>query len=265
MSASITLPSIGSTPIGGAVIETVDARELHAFLGVGRDFTTWIKERLAAYGFAESVDFTTYQTAPQNGGAGNRGLRTEYAITLDTAKELSMVERTDRGRQARRYFIECERKLKSVTVTDLPRVPQTLPEALRLAADLAERVEAQRAEIAVLEPRSEALATIADAEGALSLTLAAKHLQVRPSDLIAYLVREGWLYRRDNVLVAYQARLNARLMTHKVVAVASDFGRRVVRYQPLVTPKGLAELGRLFTVERPPRLPLFVPTAPASA
>ena len=99
--------------IGDDVIQTVNARDLHAFLEVGKDFSTWIKGRIEQYGFVGHHDFVTFDAAPQNGGAGNRGHRVEYAITLDMAKELAMVERNDKGKQARLYFIECERRARA--------------------------------------------------------------------------------------------------------------------------------------------------------
>lgn len=86
------------------LIQTVNARELHAFLKNRQDFSTWIKNRIADYDFVENQDFIT---APQKYGTANGGYATrkEYYITLDMAKELSMVERNEQGKQARRYFI----------------------------------------------------------------------------------------------------------------------------------------------------------------
>ena len=51
--------------------QLVSSRDLHSFLGVGRDFTTWIKQRIEKYGFEENVDFTIISIAPQNGGSFN--------------------------------------------------------------------------------------------------------------------------------------------------------------------------------------------------
>ena len=92
----------------------VSARELHNFLQVGRDFTTWVKGRITEYSFIENTDFTVVAIAPQSGGANNRGgqNKVDYAITIEMAKELCMVEKNDYGKQARRYFIECEKQLK---------------------------------------------------------------------------------------------------------------------------------------------------------
>ncbi|EBP4060919.1 phage antirepressor Ant, partial [Salmonella enterica subsp. enterica] len=86
-----------------------NARDLHDFLGVGKDFSTWIKGRIAEYGFVENQD---YIAIPQKRGIGHGRGKTEYHLTLDTAKELAMVERNEKGRQVRRYFIECEKELQ---------------------------------------------------------------------------------------------------------------------------------------------------------
>lgn len=112
MKAATLIPVLPGT-LSGRSVQLVDARLLHQFLEVGRDFTSWIKERIAEYRFVEGEDFLT-ASAPPIRGAGNRGRRTDYLLTLDMAKELAMVERTPRGRQARRYFIECERQLKAM-------------------------------------------------------------------------------------------------------------------------------------------------------
>lgn len=92
--------------------QLVSARELYEFLEVKRDFTTWIKARIKKYeGFIENLDFTVVSIAPQNGGAIKGGQnRVDYILKLDMAKELSMIENNAKGREARRYFIECEKK-----------------------------------------------------------------------------------------------------------------------------------------------------------
>ena len=94
-------------------VQTVDARQLHAFLGVSRDFTTWIKGRISEYGFVHGVDYLLTKSGgqvPHQGGLRSVTISV-YHLTVDMAKELSMVEKTDKGREARRYFIECEKQL----------------------------------------------------------------------------------------------------------------------------------------------------------
>lgn len=95
--------------------QLVSGRELHEFLEVGRDFTSWIKGRISKYDFVENVDFTIINLAHQNGGARWGGSnKVDYVITVDMAKELSMIENSKKGREARKYFIECEKKLKEI-------------------------------------------------------------------------------------------------------------------------------------------------------
>lgn len=86
----------------------VNARELHERLQISTRFDTWINRRISEYNFVESLDFI------ECSNLSNRGFfKTEtkdYHLTLDMAKELCMLERSELGRQARRYFIEMEKQ-----------------------------------------------------------------------------------------------------------------------------------------------------------
>jgi phage anti-repressor protein len=86
---------------------------LHEFLEVGKDFSTWIKDRVEQYDFVENQDFVIDSPilGNQNSRGGDRKSK-EYHLTIDMAKELSMVERNAKGKQARQYFIECEKQAK---------------------------------------------------------------------------------------------------------------------------------------------------------
>ena len=86
--------------------KVVSARDLHEFLEVTSRFNDWFNNMLK-YGFEENVDYISFT---KNLVSGGRSI--EYAISIDMAKELSMIQRTDKGKQARKYFIECEKKLK---------------------------------------------------------------------------------------------------------------------------------------------------------
>ena len=89
-------------------VQLCNARELHTFLDIGKDYSTWIKDRINEYGFIQDEDYLVI-TERTNGRP-----RKEYHITLDMGKELGMVERNERGRQIRQYFIRCERTLKAL-------------------------------------------------------------------------------------------------------------------------------------------------------
>lgn len=105
MNASILIP-VTAEEISGETVPTVSARDLHTFLEVGKDFTTWIKDRIEKYEFEEDVDYTL--TFPKTGERNNVVMH-EYHITLDMAKELSMVENNHKGKEARKYFIRMEK------------------------------------------------------------------------------------------------------------------------------------------------------------
>ena len=102
------LISLTQSAINGELQQTVNVRELHAFLESKQEFANWIKNRIEKYGFIENHDFLITLSKTPNGGRPSQ----EYYITLNMAKELAMVERNDKGKQARQYFIDCERKLR---------------------------------------------------------------------------------------------------------------------------------------------------------
>lgn len=102
----------------------VDARMLHSFLGSKRQFSNWIKERIEKCDLIENEDFVSFnKIVKRETGATTM---TEYALSIDAAKEISMMEGNDKGKQARRYFIACEKKLKGAAY-----LPKDYPAALR--------------------------------------------------------------------------------------------------------------------------------------
>lgn len=89
---------------------SVSARELHSFLKVGKVFGAWINERIEQFGFIENQDYVVFSEIGKNPKGGRPAK--EYILSMDMAKELSMLERSDKGKQARIYFIECEKRLR---------------------------------------------------------------------------------------------------------------------------------------------------------
>jgi len=128
-----------------------------------------------------------------------------------------------------------------------PLIPQTLPEALRLAADLADQRNIAQAALAIAAPKAEALDRIADADGTMNVTVAAKTLQVPPKKLFTYLREHHWIYRRPggSSNVAYQDKIQSGYLTHKVTRLEQPDGSDKVVEQVLVTGKGLAKLSSM--------------------
>lgn len=127
MTASQLVPVVPGT-IGNTQCLTIDGRTLHSVLGVRRDFSTWMKGRISKYGFVQGQDFEVFAKTGENseldspnlGNQKNHGgdrRSIEYRCTPGMGKELCMVENNEKGRVARRYFIECERRLLSPQTT----------------------------------------------------------------------------------------------------------------------------------------------------
>ncbi|EPM6854519.1 antA/AntB antirepressor family protein [Campylobacter coli] len=92
----------------GAEINSANAREIFQFLNSEQEYANWIKNRISHYNFIENQDYIIELVYTKGRP------RKEYYVTLDMAKELCMVENNEKGRQARRYFIECEKRLKNL-------------------------------------------------------------------------------------------------------------------------------------------------------
>lgn len=127
-------------------------------------------------------------------------------------------------------------------------IPQTLPEALRLAADLADQNKLLQMEVEEIKPQAQALKRISLADGSMCITDAAKTLQTQPKYLFGYLSRNKWIYRRagNKNWIAYQDKIQTGLLEHKVTTVTSSDGSERIHEQVLVTPKGIAKLARSY-------------------
>lgn len=233
------LIKIETRQIGEAAINSVNARDLHSFLEVGRPFANWINERIEAYGFAEHRDFEVIISSDKNPNGGRPSK--DYALTIDTAKELAMVERNEKGKEARAYFIECERRAQQAALnpTNLSRL-----QILTMAMEAEQKVQELSEQVGALQPKADALDRIATADGSTCITDAAKTLQVRPKDLFQWLQSHEWIYRRPGGRgwLAYQNRIQQGLLEHKVTTVQRGDGSEKVVENVLVTPKGLARL-----------------------
>lgn len=105
--------------------QTVSARELYEKLGIESKFMDWFN-RMLKYGFEENVDYVAIAQKKET-AQGNVSTFNEYYISIDMAKEICMIQRSDKGRQFRQYFIECERRLIE---TNKKVMPQTYIEAV---------------------------------------------------------------------------------------------------------------------------------------
>ena len=97
--------------------QLVSARELHEKLileeGKEERFSQWFKRHLQ-YGFEENIDYAECKKIYAANQYGGKRELIDYAITIDMAKEICMLQKSDKGREFRKYFIECEKKLKAI-------------------------------------------------------------------------------------------------------------------------------------------------------
>ncbi|MGO4297392.1 antA/AntB antirepressor family protein [Glutamicibacter sp. MCAF14] len=185
----------------------VSGRDLHAFLEVKTPYKDWFP-RMVDYGFVDGQDFSSI-LSESSGGRPSMN----HAMTLDMAKELSMIQRTDKGKQARQYFIEVEKR-KSVAPTG--------PELLALAVVEAHQViEAARNKVAELTPKAEAFDALLSTAGDYSVNEAAKvlardhNIQIGEGRLRKKLEDWGWIYRHSGKPRAKQAQVDLGRMTEK--------------------------------------------------
>lgn len=120
--------------------QAVSARDLHKFLEITERFSSWF-ERMLQYGFIENQDFTSAKSFTLVNNGAQREID-DYALTLDCAKEISMIQRSKKGKEAREYFIECEKQLRSGKFA-LPTTYKEALQSLLIEVEAKERLQAQ--------------------------------------------------------------------------------------------------------------------------
>ena len=126
--------------------QAVSARVLYEFLEVKTEFVKWC-ERMFEYGFTEEQDFSPILTKSTGGRPS-----TDYALTLDCAKEIAMLQRTERGKQARQYFIEVEKRYRAAQPATLSTL-DILEMSIRQMRAQEVRVAAVEAKVAEVEAK----------------------------------------------------------------------------------------------------------------
>lgn len=220
----------------------VSARELHEFLEVGRDFTSWIKGRINKYGFIENVDFTIVSLIHQNGGIkGGDRKSVDYIITIDMAKELSMVENNERGREARKYFIQVEKAWNSPEMI--------MKRALEIANKQVENLKLENAEKTQIIETQKPKVIFADAVstsktsilvGELAKILKQNGVETGQKRLFAWMRDNGYLIKRagNDYNMPTQKSMELKLFEIKETSITHSDGHVTVTKTPKVTGKG---------------------------
>ncbi|WP_375693986.1 antA/AntB antirepressor family protein [Bartonella sp. AD24XZML] len=239
--------AIANNTVNGESVQTVNARDLHAFLEAKRDFSNWIKDRISRYNFIEGQDFVKTQDlrSPNLASAKSRSvIAINYHLTLEMAKELSMVERNEKGKQARQYFIECERRAKQVVT---PQIDYSNPQVmLGVLTHLKNENERKDIIIEDLKPKAMALESLQRSEGLFGLTEAAKVLEMQPKQFILFLQKKRWVYRRTfgAHLLPYQDKIQKGLMDCSTLTIQTENGTEKVIPSAKITTKGMGLLSQ---------------------
>lgn len=183
------LIKISTAPIGATTIPAVNARDLHAFLGVAKDFSTWVKAQLVRARLVEGRDFAS---SPVRGISGQTLI--EYFLTLDAGKHVAMLSETDRGFAVRDYFLECERRALAAPAAALPDFTNPAA-AARAWADEVEAKQALQLELAAAAPSVEFVERYADATGTKGFRQVAKLLKVKENAFREFLIDKKIMYR----------------------------------------------------------------------
>lgn len=238
--------TIAQEYIGDDLIQTVNGRQVHAALEVGKDYSSWVKAQIKRARLADGRDFTTVTQE----GVGGKFSSIDYHFTIEGCKHIAMISGTDKGFEVRDYFIDCEKKMLA------PKPPAELSrlDLIHLALDsengrldAVKKVYALGVVVAEQAPKVEALNRIATSmQGSLCIRDAAKNLQVAEKQLKNFLFDNGWVYNREGIKgttnpLAYSSKLSSGLLEHKMSSTAMYASTQV-----RVTAKGLTKLAVAF-------------------
>lgn len=208
---------------------TVSGRELYEALEVKTAYKDWFP-RMCEYGFSEGKDYCSFLSDRSDGKAGKP--RTDHQLTIPMAKELCMLQRTDKGKQMRQYFIAVEEQWNSPDAI--------MARALQLSnAKLKEMqitVSALTVENQIMKPKAEYFDELVDRNLLTGIRETAGELGVKQNQFVAFLLEKKYMYRdKKGRLTAYAKPLADGLFERKECVNEKTQWKGT---QDLVTPKG---------------------------
>lgn len=228
-------------------VQAVMGRDLHQFLESKEAYTRWIARHIEKYGFVAGQDFMTKMSESTGGRPAE-----DHILTMDMAKELAMLQGNAKGKQARQYFIECEKKANAPKVNgaELTRL-----ELIQIAMNAETERLALEAKNKELEPKADAYDSFLDADGTYSVGNVAKMLGLSQNKMFDRLRSEG-------VLIAKGAMRNTpyQKYMHHFAVKAHEYerkdGTRGTSYTPRVQPSGIDFIRKKLGLSRiDPELP----------
>ncbi|QSB50732.1 phage antirepressor KilAC domain-containing protein [Leuconostoc falkenbergense] len=211
----------------------VNARDLHDALNVKARFNDWIT-RMIEYGFTEGIDFYSFLSKTQNGGRPS----VEYNLTISMAKEVAMLQRNDKGKEVRNYFIQVEDRYKKLA--NDPSYQMAL--GLKASQLLLEQKDQIIAEMKPKALFADAVATSHTSVlvGELAKILKQNGVDTGATRLFSWLRDNGYLIRRrgTDYNMPTQKSMELELFEIKETSIARSNGSVTVSKTPKVTGKG---------------------------
>lgn len=167
--------------------EVVSAKELYSFLELDKSqWSRWSKQNIVENTFAiENEDWVGFDTMSN----GNK--TTDFYLTIDFAKRISMMAKTEKGEIIRKYFIQCEKIAKDLIEIN-PKVPTTFKEALLLAVEQQEFIEQQAERLALQAPLVQAFENVVDSANTYTLDSVSDILDIGRTTLAKMLEQKKW-------------------------------------------------------------------------
>ncbi|MBZ1529415.1 phage antirepressor KilAC domain-containing protein [Leuconostoc mesenteroides] len=211
----------------------VNARDLHDALNVKARFNDWIT-RMIEYGFTEGIDFYSFLSKTQNGGRPS----VEYNLTISMAKEVAMLQRNEKGKEVRNYFIQVEDRYKKLA--NDPSYQMAL--GLKASQLLLEQKDQIIAEMKPKALFADAVATSHTSVlvGELAKILKQNGVDTGATRLFSWLRDNGYLIRRrgTDYNMPTQKSMELGLFEIKETSIARSNGSVTVSKTPKVTGKG---------------------------
>lgn len=225
--------------------QTISGRELHIFLGVDTKYNDWI-QRMLQYGFEDGQDFNLLKKE-QVQIEGKREVRREIAdhiMKLDMAKELCMLTRNEKGKQARHYFLEVERDWNSPE--------KVMARALVIANKQIDTLKlentVQRQVIAEFKPIKEYVDTILSSEDTVTITQIAADYGLSAKALNKILNEQGLIRKVGGQWVLYSNHMQKGYTKSETIDVTRSDGSIKVVMNTKWTQKGRLKIHELLTL-----------------
>lgn len=184
---------------------TVLGRDLHEALEINSNYTTWFK-RMCEYGFTENTDYKAI-FQKWNTAQGNETTQIDHQLTIEMAKEICMIQRSEKGKQCRQYFIELEKQWNSpemVMKRALEIANQKVEEMKKRNNALETTVAVQTQQISELQPKASYYDVILNCKDLVSITEIAKDYGKSAKWLNSLLHELGIQFKQGNIWLLYQ-------------------------------------------------------------